>query len=105
MPGFPTHIVGTPTNRGKARRYEGEKKGTMYRAPRKASAPPRMAVPRCRGSRKCLRGDGDDAKGAAGAAYDLERRGDDYGAGERQLIEIAKAGEAKLSAAVHDEMI
>ncbi len=25
MPGFPTHIVGTPTIRGKARRYEGSR--------------------------------------------------------------------------------
>jgi len=51
MPGFPTHIVGTPTIRGKAQRYEGsredkdrasygkegwaEGEGTMYRAPTK----------------------------------------------------------------------
>ncbi len=27
MPGFPTKIVGTPTKRGKARRYEGKEWG------------------------------------------------------------------------------
>jgi hypothetical protein len=27
MPGFPTQFVGTPINRGKARRYEGGRKG------------------------------------------------------------------------------
>src|SRR5213082_553693 len=52
-----------------------------------------------------LRGDGDDAEGATGAADDFERCSDDDGAGGRQLIEIAKAGEAELSAAVHDEVI
>jgi hypothetical protein len=26
MPGFPTQIVGTPTNRGKARRYKSEER-------------------------------------------------------------------------------
>jgi len=44
MPGFPTQTVGTPTDRGKARRYMNGmtglktrhyKTGTMYRAPTK----------------------------------------------------------------------
>ena len=105
MPSFPTQIVGTAINRRKARRYVGEKKGTMHRAPTKASAQPSVAVPRRLRSRKWLRGDGDDAEGATGAADDFERYSDDDGAGGRQLIEIAKAGEAELSAAVHDEMI
>src|SRR5205814_2261788 len=52
-----------------------------------------------------LRGEGDDPEGAAGAADDFERRSDDHSASRRQLIEIAKAGKAKLSAAVHDEMV
>src|SRR5437879_3627620 len=52
-----------------------------------------------------LRGEGDDAEGAAGATDDLEGRGDDHGAAGRQLVEIAKASEAELSAAVHDEVI
>ncbi len=58
-----------------------------------------------RRSKKHLRGDGEDAEGAAGTVDDFEGRGDDHGASGRQLIEIAKAGEAELSAAVHDEMI
>ena len=52
-----------------------------------------------------LRSDGDYAEGAAGTTDDSEGRGDDHGAGGRQLIEIAEAGETELSAAVHDEMI
>ena len=52
-----------------------------------------------------LRGDGEDAEGTAGAVDDFEGRGDDDGAGGRQLIEIAEAGEAEFSAAVHYEMI
>src|SRR5207249_7946053 len=52
-----------------------------------------------------LRGEGDDAEGAAGAADDFERCSDDHSASGRQRIEIAKAGKAKLSAAVHDEMV
>ncbi len=28
MPGFPTQVVGTPINRGKARRYKTEEKRT-----------------------------------------------------------------------------
>ena len=52
-----------------------------------------------------LRGDGEDAEGAAGAVDDFEGGGDDHGAGGGQLIEIAKAGEAKLSASVHDVVV
>ena len=87
----------------------------MYRAPTKASAQPGLAVPRdqqrkirregYRRSKKHLRGDGEDAKGAAGAVDDFEGRGDDDSASGRQLVEIAKAGEAELSASVHDKVI
>jgi len=52
-----------------------------------------------------LRGDGEDAEGAAGAVDDFEGGGDDHGAGGGQLIEIAKAGEAKLSASVHEVVV
>src|SRR5437660_3120666 len=52
-----------------------------------------------------LWGDGDGTEGTAGAVDDFERGGDDDGTGGGQLIEVAKAGEAKLSAAMHDEMI
>ena len=46
MPGFPTHTVGTPTNRGKARRYKSNAKSgdvksplqDQRRRPRKAAA-------------------------------------------------------------------
>src|SRR5438046_6140573 len=55
-------------------------------------------------TRPALRGDGEDAEGAAGAVDDFEGGGDDHGAGGGQLIEVAKAGEAKLSASVHDVM-
>jgi len=101
-----------PATEGQDRK---EKKGTMYRAPTKASAQPGLAVPRdqqrkirregYRRSKKHLRGDGEDAEGAARAVDNFEGRGDDDGAGGRQLIEIAEAGKAEFSAAVHDEMI
>src|ERR1700687_2081621 len=52
-----------------------------------------------------LRGDGEDAEGAAGAVDEFEGGGDDHGACGGQLIEIAKAGEAKLSASVHDVVV
>ena len=77
-------IVGTPTNRRKARRYKSKSGCT---------------------TRPALRGDGEDAEGAAGAVDDFEGGGDDHGAGGGQLIEIAKAGEAKLSASVHDVVV
>src|SRR5947207_10917787 len=104
MPSFPTQIVGTAINRRKARRYVGEKKGTMHRAPTKASAQPSVALPRRLRSRKWLRGDGDDAVGATGAADGFEPCSHDDRAGGRQLIEIANAGGAELCAAVHDEL-
>jgi hypothetical protein len=43
MPGFPTETVGTPTNRGKARRYKGQ------RRPRRSAAATKDE--RCRASR------------------------------------------------------
>ena len=39
---------------------------------------------------------------AAATMQNLQRRGDDDGAGRRQLIEIAKALQAELAVAVHD---
>ena len=83
--------VGRLRRRGETDRQK--EKGTRYRAPTKARAQPGLAVPRdqqrkirregYRRSKKHLRGDGEDAKGAAGAVEDFEWRGDDYGAGGR----------------------
>jgi hypothetical protein len=52
-----------------------------------------------------LRGEGEDAEGAAGAVDDFEGGSDDDGASGGKLIEIAEAGEAELAVAVHDAMI
>ena len=52
-----------------------------------------------------LRGDGEDAEGAAGAVDDFEGGGDDDGAGGGKLVEVAEAGQAEFSAAVHDAVI
>lgn len=45
------------------------------------------------------------ADGAATTADNLQRRGDDDGAGRRQLVEVAEAGEAELPRAVHRRVI
>lgn len=51
------------------------------------------------------RGDGDDAKRAAGAINDLERRGNDNRARCWQLVQVNQAGDAKLAIAVHGGVI
>src|SRR5262249_46539795 len=49
--------------------------------------------------------DRDHAERTSGTVHDLERRGNDHGAGGAKLVEIAKAGESELAAAVHHIMI
>src|SRR5262249_40918355 len=41
----------------------------------------------------------------AAAVDDLERRGDQYRAGRRQLIKVAETRQAELAGAVHDRVI
>src|SRR5512146_2722851 len=42
---------------------------------------------------------------AAGAAYDLERRGDDYGPSWGQLVEVDQARDAEFARTVHRRMV
>src|SRR5438445_7782464 len=52
-----------------------------------------------------LRCDGTHRHRAARAVDNLQWRGDDYGAGRWELIQVAQAGQAKLAAAVHDVVV
>src|SRR5467141_5040945 len=104
MPGFPTNRR-DPTNRGKARRYTERRRAPCIVPLQDQDESERRLASEGQPYKSGLRGDGEDAEGAAGAVDDFEGGGDDHGAGGGQLIEIAKAGEAKLSAAVHDVVV
>src|SRR5262249_19998668 len=52
-----------------------------------------------------LRSNCDDSQRTAGTAHYLQRGCDDDGSCRRKLIQVAKAGQAKLAAAVHEVMV
>src|SRR2546427_10522011 len=59
----------------------------------------------CSPASDALRCDGNPPHRAARAVDNLQWRGDDYGAGRWELIQVAQAGQAKLAAAVHDVVV